>query len=295
MKSCSGSSMKNKFYNNRILQHQDRHLGYGWGRTINTGTGSMSLLHASVYAPTSSTSSSSSSSNSSRNQSMDFSSSSSSSFDESDTSAGSIENINLEPLVICGPSGVGKGTIIQGLLDSFLPSRPFGFCVSHTTRNPRPGEVHGVHYTFTSVEDIKTDIDEGKFIEYAEVHGNYYGTSKDAIRQVQNMNQIAILDIDVQGVMSVKESFTESNTPCKYIFMAPPSMEVLEKRLRGRGTESEESIQRRLGNAAREIEYGNEVGNFNHILINNDIDDAVQELITTLKLWYPQLNDQDQQ
>ena len=302
-KSCNGNSsrMDNNNINRIKLQqlHDCHHRGYhGWGRTIvNTGTGSSSSLHASVYTPTSSTRSSNSSScGSGRNQSMDFSSSSHSSVSDTnidDGDAGS-KHVNLEPLVVCGPSGVGKGTIIQGLLNSFLPSTPFGFCVSHTTRSPRPGEVHGVHYTFTSVDDIQSDIKEGKFIEYAEVHGNYYGTSKDAIRHVQSKNQIAILDIDVQGVMSVKESFKESNTPCKYIFMAPPSMEELEKRLRGRGTESEESIRRRLGNAAREIEYGNDVGNFDHILINNDVDGAVQELITTLKRWYPQLDDLDQ-
>ena len=299
--SCFGNSSRmNNKNNNRIKLQQlydCHHRGYhGWA-IINTGTGSSSSLHASVYTPTSSTRSSNSSScGSGRNQSMDFSSSSHSSVSDTnidDGDAGS-KHVNLEPLVVCGPSGVGKGTIIQGLLNSFLPSTPFGFCVSHTTRSPRPGEVHGVHYTFTSVDDIQSDIKEGKFIEYAEVHGNYYGTSKDAIRHVQSKNQIAILDIDVQGVMSVKKSFTESNTPCKYIFMAPPSMEELEKRLRGRGTESEESIQRRLGNAAREIEYGNDVGNFDHILINNNVDDAVQELITTLKRWYPQLDEQDQ-
>lgn len=137
---------------------------------------------------------------------------------------------------------------------------------------------------------MQNDINDGKFIEHAIVHGNYYGTSKDAIRRVQEMNKISILDIDVQGVMSVKESFSSSNTPCKYIFITPPSMDELERRLRGRGTESEDSIKRRLGNAAREIEYGTQVGNFDRILVNNNLDDTVHEMITTLKLWYPQLN-----
>jgi guanylate kinase len=111
----------------------------------------------------------------------------------------------LKPVVICGPSGVGKGTLIEMLMKRF-PDGQLGFSVSHTTRPPREGEQDGVHYNFTTVEQIKKDIEEGKFIEYAEVHGKYYGTSIAAVESVQASGKICILDIDVQGAEKVKKS-----------------------------------------------------------------------------------------
>lgn len=192
--------------------------------------------------------------------------------------------INLDPLVVCGPSGVGKGTVIECLRGRF-PSDVFGFSVSHTTRQPRPGEIDGQHYCFTTPEDIQRDIGQGMFVEHALVHGNYYGTSKEAIEVLQSENKITILDIDVQGVKSVKKS----GVPAKYIFIAPPSMMELENRLRGRGTETEEAIERRLGNAAKEIEYGEQDGNFDHIFLNNDVEQTVDEMIEVLGEWFPQL------
>jgi guanylate kinase len=208
-------------------------------------------------------------------------------------------NINVEPLVICGPSGVGKGTIIEGLMkryhnhdngDDSKRQNPFGFSVSHTTRQPRPGEEHGKHYYFMEMYEMQQQIEEGKFVEYAHVHGNLYGTSKQAITDLQQNNKITILDIDRQGVMAVKQSLI----PAKYVFIAPPSMEELEGRLRGRGTETEEAIQRRLGNAAKEIEYGHAAGNFDHVIVNNDIDGAIQQLANILEEWYPQLQKKEQ-
>lgn len=127
----------------------------------------------------------------------------------------------------------------------------FGFSVSHTTRDPRPGEVDGQHYHFSSVETMKRDIDAGLFIETAHVHGNYYGTSRAAVEDVQKEGKICILDIDVQGVQKVKQS---SLRP-KYLWVEAPNFEVLEQRLRSRGTETEEKIQRRLGNAKAELAY----------------------------------------
>ena len=191
---------------------------------------------------------------------------------------------NLDPLVVCGPSGVGKGTVIESLRKRFPPN-VFGFSVSHTTRQPRPGEVHGQHYFFTSHEDIQRDIAQGLFVEHAEVHGNYYGTSKKAIEFLQGESKITILDIDVQGVKAVKES----GIPAKYVFIAPPSMEELEGRLRGRGTETEEAIQKRLGNAASEIEYGTCEGNFDHVFVNQDVEQTVDEMVEVLTEWFPQL------
>ena len=106
----------------------------------------------------------------------------------------------------------------------------FGFSVSHTTRKPRPGEVDGVHYHFTTVEQIQKEIEDGKFIEHANVHGNYYGTSRAAVEKVLHSGKVCVLDIDVQGAEQVKKSSLHA----KYLFVSPPSMDELEKRLRGR-------------------------------------------------------------
>jgi guanylate kinase len=183
---------------------------------------------------------------------------------------------------------VGKGTIVEGLMKHFSSSTTnmFGFCVSHTTRQPRPGERHGQHYYFIDIEEMQEQIDQDQFVEYAHVHGNIYGTSKQAIQKLQNENKITILDIDMQGVISVKES----GLVAKYVFITPPSIAELENRLRGRNTETEDAIKRRLNNAAKEIGYGNTVGNFDYVFVNDEIDTTVSEMIHVLKEWYPQLN-----
>mmetsp|Transcript_8243 Transcript_8243/g.12679 ORF Transcript_8243/g.12679 Transcript_8243/m.12679 type:complete len:198 (+) Transcript_8243:84-677(+) len=193
---------------------------------------------------------------------------------------------NPQPVVICGPSGVGKGTLIE-LMNKRFPNDQFGFSVSHTTRKPRPGEEDGVHYNFTTVEAMKKEIEEGKFIEHAEVHGNFYGTSIAAVESVQSSGKICILDIDVQGAESVKKS---SLTPI-YIFIAPPSMEQLESRLRGRGTEKEESILKRLAGAGKEIEYSKVEGNFDKVFVNDDLKTTENDLANALKDWYPHLKE----
>jgi guanylate kinase len=172
------------------------------------------------------------------------------------------------------------------LMEQF-PNQQLGFSVSHTTRKPREGEIDGTHYNFTSVEAIQQEIAQGKFIEYAEVHGNYYGTSVSAVESVQSQGRICILDIDVQGVQNVKKS---SLNPL-YIFIAPPSMEELEKRLRGRGTEKEEDIQKRLKNAANELDYGQRAGNFDRVFINADLKATFDDLAEAFRSWYPQLDE----
>lgn len=175
-------------------------------------------------------------------------------------------------IVIAGPSGVGKGTLIEMLRKKYVDM--FGFSVSHTTRAPRPGEEDGVHYNFTTTDKILGEVAEGKFLEHAEVHGNYYGTSLAAIEKVRTQGKICILDIDVQGCRSARAKKLEAT----YVFVAPPSIEELEKRLRKRGTETEASIGKRLGNAQKEIDAKGEAGLFDAIVVNNDLDKAYIEL-----------------
>mmetsp|Transcript_31274 Transcript_31274/g.93893 ORF Transcript_31274/g.93893 Transcript_31274/m.93893 type:complete len:573 (+) Transcript_31274:177-1895(+) len=180
------------------------------------------------------------------------------------------------PVVVAGPSGVGKGTLIGMLMKEF-PDH-FGFSISHTTRDPRPGETDGVEYHFTDRETMAPMIEAGDFIESADVHGHFYGTSKAAVSRVQRQSKICILDIDVQGVRSVKAA--DLAPAPRFIFVKPPSMEELESRLRGRGTETEEKIQRRLTGAEAELAFADADGgkNFDLVIVNDDLDLAFAAL-----------------
>lgn len=175
-------------------------------------------------------------------------------------------------VVIAGPSGVGKGTLIEKLRQEF--PKLFGFSVSHTSRAPREGEQDGIHYNFTTSESIIEDVAAGKFIEHAEVHGRHYGTSIAAVEKVRNDGRICILDIDVQGCRAARKKQLSAT----YLFIAPPSLQALESRLRGRGTESEDAIVTRLGNAASEIAAKDEVGLFDAVIVNDDLENAYVEL-----------------
>lgn len=188
------------------------------------------------------------------------------------------------PVVIAGPSGVGKGTIINMLLDKF--PHIFGFSVSHTTRAPREGEVDGTHYNFVSKEEFEDAIERNDFVEHAKVHTNYYGTSYQAIDKIRAQNKICILDIDIQGVQSVKRSKLDS----KYMFIAPPSMKELESRLRGRNTESAEKIKIRLENAVAEIDYSKEPGAFDCVIVNDDLNETFAKVVKFLQTWFPELD-----
>eukprot|EP00177_Eucheuma_denticulatum_P008559 GFKZ01015584.1.p1 GENE.GFKZ01015584.1~~GFKZ01015584.1.p1 ORF type:complete len:199 (+),score=54.38 GFKZ01015584.1:360-956(+) len=185
--------------------------------------------------------------------------------------------IGPSAVVIAGPSGVGKGTLIEKLRSEF--PKLFGFSVSHTSRAPRPGEQDGVHYHFTSAEQILSDVAAGKFIEHAEVHGRHYGTSVSAVECVKKQGRICILDIDVQGCRAARKK----ELVAKYVFIAPPSMEELEKRLRGRGTEKEEMVVMRLANAKREMEAMEEVGLFDKVVVNDELNRAYEEIKDILK------------
>lgn len=175
-------------------------------------------------------------------------------------------------VVIAGPSGVGKGTLITKLRDEY--PKLFGFSVSHTSRAPRNGEKDGVHYHFTDADKILLDVEAGKFIEHAEVHGRHYGTSIAAVENVRSQGKICILDIDVQGCRAARRK----NLLAKFVFVTPPSMDALEQRLRGRGTENEDAIQTRLANAAAEIEAKDEPGLFDFVVINDDLDKTYLEM-----------------
>lgn len=187
----------------------------------------------------------------------------------------------VRPLVIAGPSGVGKGTIIQMLMKEY-PST-FGFSVSHTTRAPREGEQDGVHYHFTDRSTMAAMIAAGDFLESADVHGNYYGTSKAAIAAVAAKNQICILDIDVQGVQQVRKAALEPSPI--FIFINPPSLEELESRLRGRGTETEDKIQKRLSNARSEMDYAaaEDGANFDYVFVNDVLADCYDSIKTFIE------------
>ncbi|XP_075533315.1 guanylate kinase isoform X3 [Dermacentor variabilis] len=178
----------------------------------------------------------------------------------------------LRPLVICGPSGSGKSTLLKKLLKDF--GDYFALSVSHTTRKPRPGEVNGKDYHFISRDEMEQAIEAGEFIEYTEFSGNLYGTSKKSVRDVQEQGRICILDIEIEGVKNIKN--TDLNP--RYIFVKPPSMKALEERLRGRGTESEESLSKRLARASEEIAYGENQGNFDLLLVNDNLKSAYNKL-----------------
>ncbi|XP_046523556.1 guanylate kinase isoform X4 [Equus asinus] len=220
------------------------------------------------------------------------------------------------PVVLSGPSGAGKSTLLKRLLQEH--GSVFGFSVSHTTRNPRPGEENGkvlvgllilpdaqhrslcslpggsrwspvlvswlwaassssssfADYYFVTREVMQRDIAAGDFIEHAEFSGNLYGTSKAAVRAVQAMNRICILDVDLQGVRNIKKTDLRPI----YIFVQPPSLEVLEQRLRQRNTETEESLAKRLAAARADMESSKEPGLFDLVIINDSLDEAYRTL-----------------
>uniref|UniRef100_H2LLH6 Guanylate kinase n=1 Tax=Oryzias latipes TaxID=8090 RepID=H2LLH6_ORYLA len=176
------------------------------------------------------------------------------------------------PVVLSGPSGAGKSTLLKKLMKDH--EGVFGFSVSHTTRNPRPGEEDGKDYHFTTREVMQEGIDNGEFIENAEFSGNMYGTSKAAVEDVRAKNLICILDVDIQGVRRIKE--TDLNPI--YISIQPPSIEILEQRLRDRQTETEDSLQKRLEAARIDMELSKEPGVFDVVIINDDLERAYEEL-----------------
>lgn len=171
-------------------------------------------------------------------------------------------------LVLSAPSGAGKSTLVARLRAEF-PG--FAYSISCTTRAPRGEEQDGVHYHFLTREDFIKKRDAHYFAEWAEVHGNFYGTPKGPVEAMLAKGQDVLFDIDVQGALQLRKVFTQA----LYVFILPPSKEILERRLRGRGTDAEDVIQKRMKNALGELKMAE---HFDYHIVNDDIEEAADEL-----------------
>lgn len=182
------------------------------------------------------------------------------------------ESTSLHPgllLVLSAPSGAGKTTLAHRLLKE-LPSAIWS--VSHTTRRPRGKEQDGVDYHFLDVATFQERIERGEFVEWAEVHGHFYGSPQSVVEEARSRRGVAVFDIDVQGGQAIKRKHPDAIL----VFVLPPSMEELERRLRDRKTDSDETIRRRMLAARSEIERG--VASYDYIVVNDDFERAFQEL-----------------
>ena len=174
-------------------------------------------------------------------------------------------------VVVSGPSGAGKGTICQALLEK----TPLAYSVSATTRKPRAGEVDGESYYFLSVEAFEEMIEKDELLEWAKVYDNYYGTPLKKVEEKLTAGEDILLEIDTQGAMKVREKFPEG----VYIFILPPSLAELERRIRGRDTETEDVLQKRLAAAIDEIEAGK---CYKYVVTNDEVDGAVDSVCAIL-------------
>lgn len=177
-------------------------------------------------------------------------------------------------IVISAPSGAGKGTIIKELLKNDNKTR--WLSVSATSRAPREGEQEGINYYYLTEEDFKKKIENDYFLEYTNYAGNYYGTPKEYIKDKIEKGIDVILEIEIEGAMNVKKLIPEA----MFIFIMPPSLKDLVKRLKGRGTESNEKIIKRFHEAYKEI---NEVTKYNYVVVNDEIDKAVDKIESIIK------------
>jgi len=190
-------------------------------------------------------------------------------------------------LVLSGPSGAGKSSIIKKIEDHI---GAYYFSISTTTRKMREGERDGVEYHFVSEDEFKKDIEQELFLEYAKVHGNYYGTSIKPVKEALKNRKLVIFDIDVQGHDAVRSRLNDITTS---VFVTTPTLSELEKRLYARATDDKEIIENRIKMAKREIQRVNE---FDFLLINDDLDRAAKHLIriakaARLKIPAPEINE----
>ena len=184
-------------------------------------------------------------------------------------------------LVLSGPSGAGKSSLINKISGDI---GDYYFSISTTTRSPREGEVNGVHYFFVSEEEFKKDIAEDNFLEYALVHGNYYGTSLKPVKQALSEGKLVIFDIDVQGNMAVQNRLGDITTS---VFITPPTLSELQRRLVSRSTDSKEVIEKRIQMAKREIQRTAE---YDYVVINDDLElaaDVLRQIAITARLKIP--------
>ena len=172
-------------------------------------------------------------------------------------------------LVLSGPSGAGKSSLISKIIDDIGDCY---FSISTTTRPMRPGEKEGVDYHFVDEEEFKAGIERDEFLEYAVVHGNYYGTSLKPVKEALAAGKLVIFDIDVQGNVSVNNRLGDITTS---VFITPPSLSELKRRLESRGTDSCEIIEQRIENAKKEIQR---VSEYDYLLVNDDLDHAAEQL-----------------
>jgi guanylate kinase len=175
--------------------------------------------------------------------------------------------------IVTAPSGAGKTTLVSGLLERDPLVR---LSVSYTTRAPRTGEVDGQHYHFIDVQGFRALRDKGEFLEWAEVHSNYYGTSKRWLEEQIRAGRDILLEIDWQGAQQVRKVFPKAVG----VFILPPSVEELERRLRGRGTDSEDVIARRVLGARGEMRH---VAEFDYVIINEDLPAAIEDLVAVVR------------
>lgn len=173
-------------------------------------------------------------------------------------------------IVVSGASGSGKSTLLRHALGrEDVHAR---LSTSATTRSPRPGEVHGREYFFVARDEFQAEIERGGLLEWAEVHGNLYGTPVGPVRDELRAGRCVVLEIDVQGALQIRKRIPAA----RLIFINPPSFEILEARLRARSTEDEAGVNRRLSNARREMD---QVHLYDHTIVNDDLDSAVKALV----------------
>lgn len=176
-------------------------------------------------------------------------------------------------IVLSGFSGAGKGTLVKELMKTY---DNYALSISMTTRKPRDGEVHGREYFFTERESFEEKIAQNGLIEYAEYCGNYYGTPRDYVEEMLAAGRDVLLEIEIQGMHKVKKMFPDMLT----LFVTPPSIAELEKRLRGRGTETEEVIRKRLARAAEEAKG---MEDYEYLVVNDDLQECVEEIHSIVK------------